>query len=228
VAGRLGFTFLEAGSVVRPASSLESADRGSAVLEKGAEIMSDKSEELGRSIKQAIACLSQYYQDTDQMLAALDGLMANHQWRPTEKTRISWSLSNGMDPKRWVLRHLFRWYIPPTESLKSIQTLIAFFICFTPSRIFDQPIVLATAARFPSPVGYEVLFQQWTNFDQAVEALGEKPGPRKLTLQEVKPLLPSAGQVVGTVIPLSSLSSMEVLQSHCVDPIFKELSTLGN
>ncbi len=189
--------------------------------------MSDKSEELGRSITQAACFLGQIYQDTSQMLAALDGLMADRRWQPTEKTRISWALSNGMDPNKWLLHYLFRWYVP-TGSLESIQTLVAFVIQFVPLRFFDQAIVLGTAGRFALPARYEDLKNQWTDINPVVEALAEKPGPRHLTAQEISTLLPSASRVTGMVIPLCQLTGAETLQSLCVDPIIASLATLEN
>ena len=53
--------------------------------------------------------------------------MAEQQWQPTETTKTSSWLSNGMKPGRWVLEYQYRWYVP-AGPLANFQDLIAFVI----------------------------------------------------------------------------------------------------
>src|SRR3954464_2582748 len=51
-------------------------------------------------------CQSRIYQDIGELFAALDGVMAERGWHPTESNRISWALWNGLDSSRWILDYL--------------------------------------------------------------------------------------------------------------------------
>jgi hypothetical protein len=175
-------------------------------------------DELGRSITQAVRFLRKIYQDVAQLLTALDGLMAEKQWQPTERNKTSDCLSNGMEPSKWVLEYQFRWYVPAGPPA-NFQDLIAFAIRYDPPSIFDGPVVLGTAAHFPAATNYPAVSAQWTDLDPVVAALGAKPGPRSLSAQEVSSYLPSASRVTGLVVPLCQLTGTDTLLSCCIDPL---------
>src|SRR5947209_6690592 len=99
--------------------------------------MNDIHEELGRSITQANRFLGQIYRDTAQLIAALDGLMAERGWQATERARNSMALSNGSNPKRWLLTYIFRWYVETADSNDFLR-LVTFLIWFDPPPVFDQ------------------------------------------------------------------------------------------
>jgi hypothetical protein len=189
--------------------------------------MTDNNAQLGPAITNAIRFLRRIYQDIGELLAALDGVMAERGWRPTEATRVSWILSNGSDPTRWLLDNLFRFYFQG-ETLKSFQGLLAFVLWLDnlPAP-FDQPMMLGAAARFASPTSQTAIVQQWKDSGKVFEALGAIPGPRLLSAAEVNTFLPTASHVFGTAVPLCSLSGTESLLTQFIDPLLKAQPTLG-
>jgi hypothetical protein len=171
-------------------------------------------DELGRSITQAVRFLRQVNQDVAQLLTALDGLMAERQWQPTERSR-------SMRPGKWILKDQSRWYVP-TGSLAQFQTLIAFVIRYDryePPSIFDWPVVLGVTALFPLPMTYDAVLRQWKTVDPVVEGLGAAPGPRRLTKEEVDLILPTSSHAAGLVVPLCEVTGTDQLQSRCVAPV---------
>jgi hypothetical protein len=91
-------------------------------------------------------------------------------------------------------------------------------------------MVLGLAARFPgalAKLGLHKPKRMKTTFDQFMQALAEKPGPRPLTHQEITTLFPPLSQIVGTVVPLCSLTGTDVLRSQSVDPLLAALAALG-
>jgi hypothetical protein len=151
--------------------------------------------------------------------------MAEHRWQPTERTRSSWALSNGSDPKRWLLTGIYRWYVE--AAAREFQRLITFLVWFDPPPLFDHAIVLATVARFPVPVRYESLLEQWKDDKPVCEALAEQSSLTALTPEQFRTFLPSASHVTGMVVPLCRLTSTDVVRSQCVEPMLEAMRTLG-
>lgn len=183
----------------------------------------DRADVLGRSITDAHRFLAEIYKDVSQMLAALDGLLFDQQWRPTEKTRTSWALSNGSKPNRWLLDYSFRWYVPRKTELANIGSFLAFLVRYAPLRTFDQPVVLGAAARFPVAPAYKGLKRHWRKrckgFDPIMERLHKDSGLAEFTQSETTDFLPGASHITGLVVPLCQLSGTDDLLSRCVKPL---------
>jgi hypothetical protein len=188
--------------------------------------MTDNTAQLGPSITNAIRFLQKIYLDIGELFAALDGVMAERGWRPTEATRVSWALSNGSDSTRWLLDYLFRFYYRGS-GLEGFEDFVAFVIWLDPPASFDQPLMLGVAAHFSAPTSYQTIVQQWQNSGKVFEALGAKPGPRPLLADEVDTFLPAASHVVGTAAPLCSLTGTESLLTQFIDPLLQVQPTLG-
>jgi hypothetical protein len=151
--------------------------------------------------------------------------MAECGWQPTERARISWALSNGSNPERWLLEYMFRWYVE--GAAKDFQRLVTFFICFDPTPVFDHAIIVAAAARFPASARYENLVNRWKDTDPVIEALKGRSGLAPLTSQQFSKFLPSASHVTGMIVPLCRLTSTDALRSLCVEPMLDAARTLG-
>jgi hypothetical protein len=189
--------------------------------------MAGSDAQLGPSITNAVCFLRKIYQDISELLAALDGVMAERGWCPTEANRVSWALSNGSNSSRWVLNYLFRFYCQ-AGTLERFEHLIAFNILLDPPAPFDQPMMLGVVARFAAPTSYQAIVQQWRGSSRVFEALRVRPGPRMLSADEVSRFLPAASSVFGTVAPLCSLSATESLTTRFVDPLLTIEPTLGS
>jgi hypothetical protein len=189
--------------------------------------MSDISGELGRSITRAVRFLRQIHQDMYQLLTSLDSLMAESGWQPTGKKYVTSGLSNGMDLDAWVLTWLFRFYVP-SGSPAEFEELAAFIIWCDPppGSTFDQPMVLATAARFPTPITNEAMWQQWKSTAPALQGLGTQPGPRPLAQKEFSSFLPAAREVIGGAVPLCGLTGNDALRSLLVEPTLTAMDQL--
>ncbi len=185
--------------------------------------MTDSEAPLGPAITSAIRFLRTIHQDVSQLLAALDGVVAERGWQPTEAKRISWALSNGPNPTRWVLSYLFRFYYQG-GTLEGFDDLAAFVISLD-QPAFNEPLMLGAVARFAAPISYQTIVQQWKDTGKVFEALRVRCGPRLLSAEEVSTFLPAASQVVGTIASLCSLSSTESLVTQFVDPLLKSRPT---
>jgi hypothetical protein len=175
-------------------------------------------EELGRSVTQAVRFLSLFYQDVALMLSALDRLMAERGWEPTEKTRCSDWLSNGIKSERWVLKEQFRCYVRPSVH-KTFQDLVAFAILYDPRALFDFPVLLVAAACFASAVASEVIPNHWHPKEPLLKALAAKPAQHLLSAEQVASFLPKANRVSAFVVPLCDLTGAEALENRCIGPI---------
>jgi hypothetical protein len=179
--------------------------------------MSDDAQ-LGTAITDAMRFLRKIHQDIGELLTALDGVMAERGWQATEKSRISETLSNGSDSKRWVLDYLFRCYLQ-AGTRESVEQLVVFFILLDVPTSLDQPWMLGAVGRFDPPMTYDTINAQWDDTTKAVEALCTKPGPRMLLANEVDTFLPAANDVFGTVVPLCSIGSAQSLVTQLVEPL---------
>jgi hypothetical protein len=191
--------------------------------------MSDNTNELGKSITRAVRFLRQVHADMHQMVLSLDSVMAESGWQPTGKKFVTSGLSNGMDVDAWVLTWLFRFYVP-SGSATDFEDLAGFIIwCDPPSgSVFEQPMVLATAARFPTPITNEAMWQQWKSTAPALQGLGAQPGPRSLTQKEFSSFLPGAREVIGAAVPLCNLTGNDALRSLLVEPTLNAIDQLRN
>ncbi len=188
--------------------------------------MTDSAAQIGPSITNAVRFLRKIYQDIGELIASLDGLMAERGWRPTERTRVTSEMSNGSDSTGWLLDSLFRCYYKGS-TLEGFEDLVAFVIRLDPPASFDQPLMLGAAAHFPAPISYQDIVDQWKDSGKVFEALGARPGPRPLLADEVSTFLPAASHVVGTAAPLCSLTGTESLLTQFIDPLLKVQPTLG-
>jgi hypothetical protein len=186
--------------------------------------------DLGRSVSTAYQFLRGIHQDTSQLLAALDGAMAERHWRATEKSRVSWALSNGLKPNRWLADYLFRWYVPTGTELNNIRVLIAYLVRFAPLRAVDQPVLFGAAVRFrkspPYKKGLKAPWRKyWKDLDTVIAGLVDVPGPRPLATDQIERLLPES-DAVGMILPLTGLRDSESVRANCVAPLFATLATL--
>jgi hypothetical protein len=188
--------------------------------------MANNDAQLGPSITNAVRFLRKIHKQISELFAALDGLMAERGWYPTEAGRMSWALSNGSDHTRWVLDYLFRWYYRG-GSLEGVEGLVAFVMFLDPPARLDQPLMLGVVARFPGPTSYNSILDQWADTERLFEALDERPGPRLLLADEFSKFLPMASHVVGNAGPLCSLGGTEALLTQFIEPLLEALPTLG-
>ncbi|MBO0698343.1 MAG: hypothetical protein J2P46_08120 [Zavarzinella sp.] len=178
--------------------------------------MADPLDELGRSVTRAVRFLREVFGDVVQMFEALDGLMADQGWRPTEKTRLSYGLSNGMDPTGWVADCLFRFYFLAATGTPFLK-VIGFVVRCVPDAGYDQPVMLGVAAHFPAATDWVTVYNAWKSSGPAIEGLAATPGPRLLTADEADPLIPGAESVVGLTVPVCRLTAAAQLRSAVVD-----------
>lgn len=186
-------------------------------------------EALGKAISEATIFLQDVHNDTRSQIGSLDRLMAERNWVPAERNRVSGQLGNSLsDGRKWVPDYIYRCYTLVEES-QAAQRVIAVFwyFYFDPGDAYEVASCTVVAARLGAPMPPATLLLHDWNIGAAQQAAGRSAVPIVLSGAAIKPLLPSALAAAGFVLPLCELTSDAILEDRLVSPILAAEAALG-
>ena len=145
--------------------------------------------------------------------------MSTRQWVPTHATRVSGGIGSRLNPDRWIISYLYRFYFPPEPARKRI---IGLLINLFPPDGFTVPVCLGFTARFAKPQTHNQLWRNWKDSDPTSRAFINASEGCPTVLEEIhyQQFLPEASTVSGLIIPLCALHTEDDLNTRIVEPLF--------
>ena len=141
---------------------------------------------LGQSIIQAMKFLRGVHKDVYELVTSLDAAMAEKNWYPARKNRVSSELSNALSFEGWLISGIWRLYVPNATASKT-TTVAGILVDFEPAEVYDEPICLLAVARFSSAMPGTDIWDEWC-FPE--EFLADKHDFEKLTPEDLKEMFP--------------------------------------
>lgn len=184
--------------------------------------------EIALATRQAFRFLRDIHKDTLAAVEALDKLMGEKKWYPTQKNRVSNDLSNGMSADRWLIRSIYRVYVPTVDTAVA-ERLVAVHINFDPPTRYDHPVCLCVAARFPTPTATAEVWQKWEDVgsERLLEYLCGKEGTHPIEQRLLHGnLLPAAQSGASFVVELCSMVDESCLRDRVVKPLLRAVAEL--
>lgn len=175
-------------------------------------------DQTGRSITSAVNSLWMFFREVFQFIEESDAAMAEHGWVPTGEGWVTDELSPKLKADKWMAYWFFRFYVP-ANTVSVFTSLRAVVIRLDGTAVFDQPVVLAVTAEFPTSTDWATVNDGWKSSDRIIDALGAKPGPRSLNRNEYADFLRDASTVTGFVVPLCHLSGADDLRERVFAPL---------
>lgn len=182
---------------------------------------------IGPSIHKAFRFFREVHKDTLAVVEALDVLMEERGWYPTQSNRISNDLSNGSYPTRWLIQSIYRLYANNTDT-KTAERIVAMHIVFGPPDSYDEPVCLCVAARFQTATSTHAMWNQWEyqGSERLLEHIGGKGQANPIPQALIKGILPLANVGEAFVVNLCALTSEPALKQAVVDPLLAALERM--
>ncbi len=167
-----------------------------------------------------VACrlfLKEVHRQVAALLRSLDGLFSNRGWTPTNRPNVTWGLGPALNPDRWLVDYLYRYYLPPGGARDRISGV---FIYLELPEVggYTSPVCFAFAVKFGQPLVNLDFDKSWET-DDVMRALNGVTTPRALTQEERDSFLPGTTAGEAFVIPLCEPTCEDDLQNRIVTPL---------
>ncbi len=187
-------------------------------------------EALGKAISEATRFLQGIHNDVRSQIGSLDRLLGARGWVPAEPNKVSDHLGNQLSDSKWkwVPDYVYRCYTR-TEEAQVARHVVVVFWYFTAElgEAYQVATCAAVAARLNAPLPPASLLPRDWNASGVYEATGQSTVPVVLSSAQIKPLLPTAVEAAGFVLPLCELTSDAILEDRLVSPILAAEAALG-
>jgi hypothetical protein len=183
---------------------------------------------LGRSILQAFQFMKAVQKDTQEVIRAMDRLMAQEKWHCNE-TKIASHLSTTLNADKWMLRSAYRIYVRDVDVQVSF-VMGALLINFVPPEGYDEPVCLCVAAGFTTPVSSKTVWDRWqaANTAKLLRALLANNSRETRDPKLVKWVMPDAERGCAFTTRLCDLTDESNVKSLAAVPLLRAIEQLNN
>lgn len=178
-----------------------------------------------QTVAHAIRFLRDVHRDVAALIESLDQEAQARGWERTLRNRISDDLGNGLSPESWIIKSVWRLYVPKARlTAENPRAALGFVICFEPEQ-HDHAVAVAVAAKLAGNLSADALWSAWKDARPLLRYLSEHPNGGALPADVLQDgFIAGASDGVAYVAPLMELESMDIVRSRLWDPAFAAVS----
>ncbi len=182
---------------------------------------------LGESVAAAHRFLTAIHNQLAQLLTALDALMSEHGWAPTNPN-VSSRVGVGLTSELWMPNYLYRFYFPTGDKTAS-KRFVGVLTFFTPPEGWTEPPLLCFAARFGAPQTHNDIWNSWNGYSQDIAAaLAGRTEMQSIPFDVFNGFLPKATAFRGVALPVFSLTGPDDLRERVTNVLVNADKELGS
>jgi hypothetical protein len=153
-------------------------------------------------------------------MESVDAEVQRREWESTTVNKISSDLSNALSSGKWVIKNVWRTYVPSMKDVTANpKAVIGFWVCLEPE-LQDHAVAVAVGAKLNPTLPASSLWDEWTNDRPLLTHLAERPeGPLPLPVLQGG-FLPNAIEGAAFLAPLMELTNMAVVRTRLLDRAF--------
>ena len=150
--------------------------------------------------------------------------MAEKNWYPVRKSRISYDLGNSLSFESWLIGGIWRLYVRGLTAKTSI--VAAVHVDLEPEDVYEEPVCFLFVARYESSRPCADIWEEWEYCEPAAVLLADKPDFATLDAAHLQEVFPKAVDGRAKFVKLCGVKDVQSLRDKIVDPLLQAVKAL--